>query len=432
MASYSNNHPQQRGGVVFFASPKTPCHPSNGYEVREEASPIVDSGDTTAAVLSRKFDTLAGGSTAFNDKQQHEHERMMPQDPGDAGSSAFVADEQMTLPEEPVVVVKTKRKRSKSVDASNKSPRRRSLRIRRKSICVEGGEIMSSHENFDDNNAAEIIMNGSQSEQVVEECQMKVTHDGSLAIAQTLEDVAMDLLGSAAAGQGQDELPSAITNSDDDEDGGLTAILPNGRALCVIIKESDTTRSRKKATVKSVLESLDPINSLNHDKVVKSSSRKKRRDTFDLSRRRGLTRSGIVQSSDDGIEQERSGYGYAATTTDMDLQIDTEEVDLKPPAINSATEQADETCWTDMITPKNGSNEVQLPNIFSNEISGSDNEPNEIMGSPAVKENLQNLTVIAIEEKMQSIFSEFRLYNYVSDLLSDCFLFVCPILYYVY
>jgi len=398
MASlYSNHHPQRH---VFAASPKTPCHPSNGYEVREEeASPVDDGDTTTATILSRKFDALAGGGSMSNDKLQHEK---MPQDP-DSGFSAFVADEKKKMSlsvESDVVVVNTKKRRGISVDSADKAPRRRSLRIqRRTSLCVEGGE-MSSHDNniMDDTNTAE--MNDSQSEHVVEECQMRVTHDGSSALAQTLEDVVMDLVGlaSSSAGQGQHELPSTITNSDDDEDG-----------------EGNTMHNRTKAKVKSVLEPLDPIekeNSLNNDKVVKSSNRKKRRDTFDLSRRRGLTRSGMAQSSGgDGMEMEQEDIDHTASTG-MDLQIDTDEVDLKPPAIISSTaDQADD--WTDMITPKNGSNEVQLPNNFANEISND--EPTEIMGSPAVKENLQNLlTSIAIEETMRSIFSEFSVYNYVS------------------
>ena len=358
--------------------------------MREEASPI-NSDAGTAVLLSRKFDALVGGS---NDSV---HEMRMPQDP-DAGFSVFMAEEKMSSSVEPVVV-KTRKRRSKSVDASNKAPRRRSLRIqRRKSLCDEGGEIPSV-DNLDDNNAAE--MNGSQSKEVVDECHMKVTHDGSSALAQTVADVVMDLVSSVSSAD-QDEPPATTTTTPlvDDED-----------------TEGNTTRDRKNAKVKSVLESLEHVekeNSLNSDKVVKlSSNRNKRRDTFELSRRRGLTRSGVVQTSDDRMEQDST---YAASTG-MELQIDTDEVaDLKPPAaIISAADQADETCWTDMITPKNGSNEVQLPNNFANEISSSlADEPDEIRGSEAVKENLRNVTSVAIEEKMRSIFSEFSVYNYVS------------------
>ena len=362
--------------------------------MREEASPI-NSDAGTAVLLSRKFDALVEGS---NDSV---HERM-PQDP-DAGFSVFMADEKMSSSVEPVVV-KTRKRRSKSVDASIKAPRRRSLRIqRRKSLCDEGGEIPSI-DHLDDNNAAE--MNGSQSKEVADECQMKVTHDGSSALAQTVADVVMDLVSSVSSAD-QDEPPATTTTTPlvDDED-----------------TEGDTTRNRKKANVKSVLESLEHVekeNSLNSDKVVKlSSNRRKRRDTFELSRRRGLTRTGAAQCSDDGMEQD-SAY---ATSTGMEIQIDTDEIaDLKPPAaIISAADKADET-WTDMITPKNGSNEVHLPNNFANEISSSlANEPDEIRGSAAVKENLRNVTSVAIEEKMRSVFSEFSVYNYVSSFLSTC------------
>ena len=160
------------------------------------------------------------------------------------------------------------------------------------------------------------------------------------------------------------------------------------------------------------MESLEPVekeNSLNCEKNY----HKKRRDTFDLSRSRGLTRSGAVQSNDDGLEHNNS---YAASE-EVNLQIDTDiAADLKPPApaIISAADQANET-WTDMITPKNGSNEVPLPKNFGHKISNSlIDEPDEIRGSPAVKENVRNVTSVAIEEQMRSIFSEFSVYNYVS------------------
>jgi len=386
MASYSN-HPQHN----VFSSPETPRHPSNGYKVREEAYPS-NSDTGTAVLLSRKFDALAGGSMS-NDSV---HERM-PQDPDVIGFS-FVAEQKMTLPVEPVVT-KTRKRRIKSIDSSNKAPRRRSLRIRRRqSLCAqEGREMPPSVENdLEDNNTAGV--NGGQDKQVVGECQVKVTHDGSLALAQTLAEVVIDLVGSVSSEDKDEPTDTIITNPVDCESSGR-----------------NTTRHREKANIKSVLESLEPVekeNSLNCDKVVKlsSSSRKKRRDTFDLSKRRGLTRSGVVQSSDDGMDQNRT---YAESTS-LELQIDTDEVaDLKPPAaIISAADQANET-WTDMITPKNGSNEVQLPNTFSNEISSSSaDDPDEIRGSSTVKEKLRNLSSVAIEEEMKSKFSEFSVYNY--------------------
>lgn len=321
------------------------------------------------------------------------HERM-PQDP------VFVAEHKATSPAKPVAR-KTKKRRSISMDAShNKTPRRRSLRIQRQSLCAEGSEIPPPVENdLEDNNA--VVMNGNQDMQVVGEYQVKITHDGSLALAQTVAEVVMDLVGSASSEDQEYEASATITAN----------------------SHNNTTGHRKKAKVKSVLESLEPIekeNSLNCDKVVKlsCSSLKKRRDTFDLSKRRGLTRSGVVQSSDDGMDQNRS---YAESTS-LELQIGTDEVaDFKPPAaIVSSADQANET-WTDMITPKNGSNEVQLPNTFSNEMSSSSaDDPDENRGSLAVKENLRNLSSVAIEEEMRSKFSEFSVYNYVSYLVDIC------------
>jgi len=332
--------------------------------VREEVSPI-NSDAGTAVQLSRKFERSMSNDSV--------HERM-PQDP-DAGFPVAVANKTMTLPTEPVVA-KSKKRRKKSEDVPNKVPRRRSLRLQmRESLCDGGGVILPSvDDNLDDNCAA--------GKHIVEEYQMKVTHDGSLALAETLANVAMDLVGS-------------VSSSLVDYEGS----------------ERNTIRVRKKAKViRSVLESLEPVekeNSLNCEKNY----HKKRRDTFDLSRSRGLTRSGAVQSNDDGLEQNNS---YAAST-EVNLQIDTDiAADLKPPApaIISAADQANET-WTDMITPKNGSNEVPLPKNFGHEISNSlIDEPDEIRGSPAVKENVRNVTSVAIEEQMRSIFSEFSVYNY--------------------
>lgn len=310
------------------------------------------------------------------------HERM-PQDPD--------ALQKMTSPAEPVVT-KTKKKRIKSLDPSN-NKRRRSVRIqRRQSLCAEASEIPPSVENKLEDNSAN-GMNGGQSKQDSSECQVKVTYDGSLALAQTLTEVVIDLVGSTT----------------------ITSNLVDNKS-----SDMNTRRHRTKAKVKSVLESLEPAekeNSLNCDKVVKisSSNRRKRRDTFDLSKRRGLTRSGAVQNSDDGMDQSRT----CAESTSLELQIDADEVaDLNPPAaIVSATDQANET-WTDMITPKNGSNEVQLPNVFSNEISSSSaDDPDEMKGSTAVRKNLRNISSVAIEEEMRSKFSEFSVYNYVSYVL---------------
>lgn len=338
-----------------------------------------------------------------NDSVHHER---MPQDP------IFVAEQKTTSPAEPVVT-KSKKRRSKCIDASNNAPRRRSLRIQRQSLCAEGREIPPSFENnLKDNNAAG--MNDSQDKQDAGEYQVKVTYEGNLTLAQTLAEVVIDLVGSASSGD-QDE-HAAITES---SDRNTTATIIANSVDCES-SESNTTRHRKKAKVKSVLESLEPVekeNSLNCDRLVKlssSSSRKKRRDTFDLSRKRGLTRSGSVHISDVGVDQNKT---YPKSTS-MELKIDTDEVaDLKPPAANISAGQANET-WTDMITPKNGSNEVQLPNNFSNEISSSSaDDPDEIRGSLVVRENLRNLSSVAVEEEMRSKFSEFSVYNYVSDLV---------------
>jgi len=345
--------------------------------VREEVSPI-NSDAGTAVQLSRKFERSMSNDSV--------HERM-PQDP-DAGFPVAVANKTMTLPTEPVVA-KSKKRRKKSEDVPNKVPRRRSLRLQmRESLCDGGGVILPSvDDNLDDNCAA--------GKHIVEEYQMKVTHDGSLALAETLANVAMDLVGSVSSSEDQDVPPATTTKYLVDDEGS----------------KRNTIRVRKKAKViRSVLESLEPVekeNSLNCEKNY----HKKRRDTFDLSRSRGLTRSGAVQSNDDGLEQNNS---YAAST-EVNLQIDTDiAADLKPPApaIISAADQANET-WTDMITPKNGSNEVPLPKNFGHEISNSlIDEPDEIRGSPAVKENVRNVTSVAIEEQMRSIFSEFSVYNY--------------------
>lgn len=367
MASYSN-HPQRHN--IF--SPETPCHPSNGYEVREEASPL-NSGAGAAIQLSRKIE--------FERSMSNDCHERMPQD-------AVAANETMTLPVE-TVAAKTKKRRNKSADESNKTPRRRSLRLQmRESLCEGRGGMLPS---VDNTNAAEI--SGSPM------CQIKVTHDGSSALAEALTNVVTGLVGTTS--EEQDEHATTDTYLFDDESS-----------------EGDTTRRRKKAKVKSVLESLEPIekeNSLNSDKVVRLSS-KKRRDTLDLARRRGLRRTGAVQSSDDWLEQNNT---YAAST-DPKLQIDTDvTADLKPPAttIIPAADPGNET-WTDMITPKNGSNEVQLPKHFAIEISTKADEQDELRGSPAVKENLRNVTSVAIEEQMRNIFSEFSVYNYVSFLFS--------------
>jgi hypothetical protein len=141
----------------------------------------------------------------------------------------------------------------------------------------------------------------------------------------------------------------------------------------------------------------------NNDRVVKASSRnKKRRDTFDLSRRRGLTRSGAGSSSN-GVSPE------------VDMHIATDEADLKPQACNF---NAADNTWTEanMITPRNG-NDVQLP--------FKDEPETEIVGSQVVKDNLKHLTSIDIEEKMQSLFSEFSVYNYVSFLPPRYQLYFC-------
>ena len=347
--------------------------------MREEVSPI-NSDAGTAVQLSRKFERSMSNDSV--------HERM-PQDP-DAGFFVAVANKTMTLPTEPVVA-KSKKRRKKSEDVPNKVPRRRSLRLQMKeSLCDGGGVILPSvDDNLDDNCAA--------GKHVVEEYQMKVTHDGSLALAETLANVAMDLVGSVSSSEDQDVPPATTTKYLVDDEGS----------------ERNTIRVRKKAKViRSVLESLEPVekeNSLNCEKNY----HKKRRDTFDLSRSRGLTRSGAVQSNDDGLEHNNS---YAASE-EVNLQIDTDiAADLKPPApaIISAADKANKT-WTDMITPKNGSNEVPLPKHFGHEISNSlIDEPDEIRGSPAVKENMRNATSVAIEEQMRSIFSEFSVYNYVS------------------
>lgn len=342
--AYSN--PQQR---VFLApSPETPYHPSNGYEVKGgDNSPV--SHATATVLLSTKFDALVGVSISNNGQ-----ERKMPQDPGFIGSCASATSE----------------KRRKSVNVS-KFPSRRSPRIeRRKSLCVEGD--ISSHNKLDDINAG---VNGSQSEQVAESL-IQVTHEGRLALAQTLELLVIDVVGLSLPEQDQDEQTSNTI---------------------IDLEEGESTRKRKKMTKsKSVFESLDLIekeNSSDNDKV-KSKSRKKRRDTFDLSQRRGLMRSGAIESS---------------YNCELDLNLISDEADLKPRASSSDADQA-----YDIITPKNSSNEVQLTRAtFDNEISEalSDDEPkNKFMESPAVKENLRLLTSIAIEEKMRSIFPEFSVY----------------------
>ena len=376
MASYSNQ-PQQH---VFAASPKTPCHPSNGYEVIEESSDINCDAEI-GVLLSHKFDALADTGSMSKD-MVHENERM----PQDLDASVHSSDKTKEA-------VKPKKKRRKSSDVSNATPRRRSLRIqRRQSLAVEEEkETSTDNKILCSKSRDERDDSDRQIKQIDGGCQIKITFDGNAVLAQTLEDVVTDLLNSASRIDKYEV--SFETNGDNDKNS-----------------VEITTRKRKKVKAKSVLESLghaEKENSLN-DKVTKpSSSRKKRRDTFDLSKKRGLIRSGAARNGNDEIEQDDIAYSGG-----LKLQIDTKETDdRKPPA--TADYESNET-WTAMITPKNGSNEVLLPIEDS---SGS--EANAINGSLAVKAKLQNLTSIAIEEKMQSLFSEFSVYNYVSC----CFLF---------
>ena len=372
------NHPQR----VFAASPKTPCHPSNGYAVNdasdEDVSPLNNNiVNTAGSALAAKFDAIASGSMRSNDQHNERRQiiipiRPQPQDPEVSTASAIAAEKMSAvIMQEPALKTVTRKRRGKSLDASTKVTRRRSLRIqRRKSLCVEDKDGASF-----------------QRELIGEECEVKVTNEAKLALSQAIEAVAMDLAESSSLDRGQSEETMPSCNEDKEEEG-------------------NTTRRRASLKAKSVLEILDPMqkenSAENNDRVVKSSSRnKKRRDTFDLSRRRGLTRSGAVQSSSSSSN---------VVSSEMDICIGTDEADLKPQACNfNAADNTTEA--NNMITPRNG-NEVQLP--------FNDEPETEIVGSQVVKDNLKHLTSIDIEEKMQSLFSEFSVYNYVSVLPHYC------------
>ena len=386
MSSTHHSNPPQR---LFAASPKTPCHPSNGYAVNEsdeDASPVNNNivNTTGPSALAAKFDALAGGGSIISNDQQNEERRQIiirpqPQDP-EVTASVSAAEKKMSssIMQEPALKIETRKRRGKSLDASTKVARRRSLRIqRRKSLCVEDEDGGAS----------------SQRELIGEECEIKVTNEAKSALSQAIEVVAMDLAESSRLDSldgRREETPSCYEDKEEEEEG-------------------NTTRRRANLKAKSVLETLDPMqkeNSVeNNDRVVKASSRnKKRRDTFDLSRRRGLTRSGAVQSSSSNC-----------VSSDMDMHVATDEADLKPQACNF--NGADNT-WTEanMITPRNG-NDVQLP--------FNDEPETEIVGSQVVKDNLKHLASIDIEEKMQNLFSEFSVYNYVSFLPPRCQLYFC-------
>ena len=172
----------------------------------------------------------------------------------------------------------------------------------------------------------------------------------------------------------------------------------------VDLSHVSTRRSKKRAgrSSASTLESLDiggtPGSSSHGTRSAgrRSSSKKAkkgRRDTFDLSKRRGLAR-----SARSACVAAASGAGNRGG---MDLSI----------VVSSSTSEVRGNA--DFVTPKNGT-EVDL-NAFSAEhdVAGEEADATEAgILSPAVKGNVRALTSESIKERMMTLLPQVKSYNY--------------------
>ncbi|EJK77326.1 hypothetical protein THAOC_00848, partial [Thalassiosira oceanica] len=206
--------------------------------------------------------------------------------------------------------------------------------------------------------------------------------------------------GSQENEDGRDEVAASIDMTRRGQ-AELTRSFEKIAVSVVDFSHVSTRRSKKRGgrSSASTLESLDideTPGSSSHGTGAAAGRRsskkakKGRRDTFDLSKRRGLAR-----SARSACVAESSGAGDRGGT-DLSIVVSSSASEVRGNA--------------DFVTPKNGT-EVDL-NAFSVEPDVAGEETETVVLSPAVKGNVRALTSESIMERMRTLLPQVKAYNY--------------------
>lgn len=165
--------------------------------------------------------------------------------------------------------------------------------------------------------------------------------------------------------------------------------------------------------VESTIKDTDDIDSLddddasftekeNADTISATKSKKGRRDTFDLSRKRGL----------------RVGPSVLEGSNTKIMPLGVHELEkVEPAGITIDTSKHQDNLFKNelFITPKNSEVTVDVGAEISSTMKDDPHRGQDAEVSEEAKARMEELTSIAIEATMKIMFSEFKVYNYVRN-----------------
>jgi len=185
-------------------------------------------------------------------------------------------------------------------------------------------------------------------------------------------------------------------------------------ALNSITSFVDTSMADKPESDADEMKESDDINSLDDDdspetekenvsSISATKNKKGRRDTFDLSRKRGL------RAGPSALETACTpGYN-------KDLPLDVHEMEkVKPAGITIDTSKHHDDLFKKklFITPKNSEVAVDVGAEISSTLKDDPNRDHDVEASEEVKARMEELTSVDIEGTMKTTFSDFKVYNY--------------------
>jgi hypothetical protein len=141
--------------------------------------------------------------------------------------------------------------------------------------------------------------------------------------------------------------------------------------------------------------------------TISAIKRKKgRRDTFDLSKKRGLRVGPIM------LDVPTPGSNTKTADVHKFEQA-------KPTGINidtSIEEEANELKKNLFITPKNSDVNHDVTADLARTMKDDPHSQEVVVTNPEVKARMEGLEIVAVEKRMKTMFGQFKIYNYVSNI----------------